>query len=126
IGLLQFTARIARHFDMTGSGHRLSFSVAEDLPPYMGDEDMLATVVINLIENALKYSPDDAPVAVSVRSAGGEITIAVMDQGIGIPEAERRSVGRRFFRASNTQAATGKAPRHRAPVRFRNADRSEE
>ncbi len=107
IDLLQFTSRITRHFDLMGSGHRLTFSVAEDLPPYMGDEDMLATVVINLVENALKYSPDDTPVAVSVRAAGSEIAIAVTDQGIGIPEAERRSVGRRFFRASNTQAATG-------------------
>src|SRR5690606_26173582 len=38
---------------------------------------------------------------------GGDIVIGVRDRGIGIPEAERRSVGRRFFRASNTRAATG-------------------
>lgn len=107
IDLLAFTSRIARHFDMMGSGHRLTFSITDDLPRYFGDEDMLATVVINLIENALKYSPEDAPVTVSIRTAGDEITIGVKDQGIGIPEAERRSVGRRFFRASNTQAATG-------------------
>jgi hypothetical protein len=67
----------------------------------------LLMVVINLVENALKYSPEDTPVTVSIVVAGGDIVIGVRDRGIGIPEAERRSVGRRFFRASNTRAATG-------------------
>lgn len=107
IDLAEFTGSIARHFDMTGSGHRLTFNMADDLPRYFGDQDMLATVVINLVENALKYSPEDTPVTVSIVVAGGDIVIGVRDRGIGIPEAERRSVGRRFFRASNTRAATG-------------------
>lgn len=107
IDLAEFTGSIARHFDMTGSGHRLTFNMADDLPRYFGDQDMLATVVINLVENALKYSPEDTPVTVSIDVADGDIVIGVRDRGIGIPEAERRSVGRRFFRASNTRAATG-------------------
>jgi signal transduction histidine kinase len=68
---------------------------------------MLATVVINLIDNALKYSPDDQPIHIDGRSDFGSIVIQVRDRGIGIPEAEVHKIGRRFFRASNTKAGSG-------------------
>lgn len=63
-----------------------------------GDTDLLVTAVHNLIANAIQYSPDNSRVGVGVSHADGVVEIAVTDQGVGIPEAERDRVFERFFR----------------------------
>lgn len=103
-GLLQ---RVQKHFAGMEIGARLQFSWQPALPFYWGDPEMLSTVLINLIDNALKYAPGDSKVDITARSEGNVIVIAVSDQGIGIPESEMALIGRRFFRASNTTPATG-------------------
>lgn len=98
---------VARHFDGMDIAPRLHFDAGETLPYYWGDPDMLATVLINLIDNALKYSPDDSPIIIVARATPDAILLSVTDRGIGIPPAEAGLIGRRFFRASNTKPATG-------------------
>lgn len=100
-------ADVRLHFDMTGRGQRLVFSAPPDSLALLADPDMLATVLINLIDNALKYSPPEQPVAIAVQAQDKAIVIRVCDRGIGIPQAEQHKIGRRFFRASNTTAGTG-------------------
>jgi signal transduction histidine kinase len=68
---------------------------------------MLATVVITLIDNAVKYSPENQPIHIDSLSASGFVVIQVCDRGIGIPKAELHKIGRRFFRASNAKAGSG-------------------
>ena len=63
-----------------------------------GDEAMLVTAVHNLVANAIQYSPDHSRVGVGVSHSDGVVEIAVTDQGVGIPEAERDRVFERFFR----------------------------
>ncbi|MCW0235208.1 MAG: HAMP domain-containing histidine kinase [Ferrovibrio sp.] len=99
--------RVKQHFAGMEVESRLRFSPQPGLPFYLGDPEMLTTVLINLIDNALKYSPDGSPVEIAARTEGNAIVIAVADHGIGIPPAELASIGRRFFRASNTTPATG-------------------
>ena len=66
----------------------------------MADADALRTALINLLENALKYTP--AAKRIVVRAAAhpddGTVTIAVEDNGIGIPGREQRRIFRRFYR----------------------------
>jgi signal transduction histidine kinase len=100
-------AEVRLHFEMTGHGDRLHFSVEDEAVSFYADPDMLATVLINLIDNALKYSPDHQPVHVATREEHGSIVIEVHDHGMGIPEAELGHIGRRFFRASNAKVVTG-------------------
>lgn len=95
------------HFDMTGRGDRLNFSLEDDTMTLRVDPDMLGTVIINLIDNALKYSPNGERIDITTREEQGVIMIAVRDRGIGIPNAERGKIGRRFFRASNAKAIAG-------------------
>ncbi|HEX6956520.1 MAG TPA: ATP-binding protein [Ferrovibrio sp.] len=107
IAIASLFARVQRHFASMDAGHQLTFAADRTLPFYWGDPEMLATVLIILIDNAIKYSPDASPIEIAARSDDGAITISVTDHGIGIPADELDSVGRRFFRASNTKPATG-------------------
>lgn len=63
-----------------------------------GDAGLLVTAVHNLVANAIQYSPDNSRVGVGVSHSDGVVEIAVTDQGVGIPEAERDRVFERFFR----------------------------
>ncbi len=95
------------HFDMTGGGERLKFPEQPPSTTLFADPDMLTTVLINLLDNALKYSPPDQPVGIDMQTEDGNLVIRVSDRGMGIPAAEHHKIGRRFFRASNTTAGTG-------------------
>ncbi|WP_158969615.1 sensor histidine kinase [Chachezhania sediminis] len=105
--LSNLMADVMLHFDMTVGGHRLNVDLRERRGFIVADSDMLLTAIINLVDNALKYSPEDSPVTLTVAARGDHVAIRVADRGIGIPEADRALVGRRYFRASNTKPGTG-------------------
>jgi signal transduction histidine kinase len=63
------------------------------------DRDRLGQVVSNLLENAVKYSPDGGPIRVTLERRGGEVELLVADQGIGIPADQRDQVFERFYQA---------------------------
>lgn len=107
IDIASLLDRVRRHFAGLELDQRLRFSVQPNLSFYWGDQEMLCTVLINLIDNALKYTADGSPVDIAARAEENAIVITVTDRGIGIPEAEAALIGRRFFRASNTTPATG-------------------
>jgi two-component system, OmpR family, sensor histidine kinase SenX3 len=69
-----------------------------------GDEALLVTAVHNLVSNAIQYSPDNSRVGIGVSHADGVVEIAVTDQGVGIPEAERDRVFERFFRVDTARS----------------------
>jgi two-component system, OmpR family, sensor histidine kinase KdpD len=77
---------------------RIEFAVPADLPLVRADAAQLERVFSNLIDNALKFSPPDAPVRVSGGAAGGRVTIRVTDFGPGIPRRDRANVFEPFFR----------------------------
>ncbi|MBS4048687.1 MAG: HAMP domain-containing histidine kinase [Alphaproteobacteria bacterium] len=107
IDIASLMERVRKHFAGLELDQRLRFTVQPSLSFYWGDLEMLSTVLINLIDNALKYTTDGSPVEIAARAEDKAIVITVTDRGIGIPEAEAAQIGRRFFRASNTTAATG-------------------
>jgi signal transduction histidine kinase len=63
------------------------------------DRDRLDQVLTNLIENAVKYSPDGGPVRVVAERRGGEVEVRVSDVGVGIPPEHRDHVFERFYQA---------------------------
>jgi len=73
-------------------------TTADALPPVSGDPDKVSRVLINLVDNAVKYSPDGGRVDVEVRRAGSHVRFAVTDRGLGIPPAEQRRVFEKFYR----------------------------
>ncbi len=64
---------------------------------------MIERVVVNLVSNAVKFTPDGGRVEVRLSSSGDSATIEVRDSGIGIPEEERGQIFSRFFRSSVAQ-----------------------
>jgi signal transduction histidine kinase len=67
--------------------------------PAVGDRDRVQQVLVNLIDNAVKYSPGGGLVVVSTERLDGAVRIAVEDQGLGIGPADQRRVFERFYRA---------------------------
>jgi len=68
-----------------------------------GDRDMLERVVINLTDNAVKFTPDGGHVGVALTHDGGDAVLEVVDTGIGIPSHEQQRLFDRFFRSSLAQ-----------------------
>lgn len=63
-----------------------------------GDETLLGVLVRNLVDNALRYSPDGATVQVSVSVQSGQVELQVQDNGPGLTESEIARLGERFYR----------------------------
>ncbi|MBN9028845.1 MAG: sensor histidine kinase [Rhizobiales bacterium 63-7] len=72
--------------------------------PVVGDGAMLREMIVNLVDNALRYTPAPGEVTVGVRCEGDEVVLTVEDSGPGIPEGERGQVFERFYRIMGTQA----------------------
>ncbi|HZC76246.1 MAG TPA: ATP-binding protein, partial [Ktedonobacterales bacterium] len=72
--------------------------------PVAADADRIGQVVVNYVTNALKYSPPDQPVDVSVAARGSRARVAVCDRGRGIPAAERARVWELFHRVPGATA----------------------
>jgi len=80
------------------SDRRFHVSVPDDTKIVTGDRDRLEQVLGNLLENAVKYSPDGSDVTVTVDDRGDAFVTAVCDRGIGIPADELGQVFERFHR----------------------------
>lgn len=72
-----------------------------------GDAILLQSAVRNLLDNAIKYSPEDSRVTLSLKAAADSITLAVRDSGPGFPEDEMEIVTQRFRRGANAQGIVG-------------------
>ena len=79
-------------------GHELVLTAEEGLPHVSGDPDKVGRILINLVDNGVKYSPDGGRVEVSVRAAGAQVRFTVTDHGIGIPPSEQRCIFEKFYR----------------------------
>lgn len=67
------------------------------------DEDLIRQVLTNLIENAIKYSPENSRIMVSTEEVEGEVIVQVADQGIGVPAEEVSSIFDKFYRSQNVK-----------------------
>lgn len=74
----------------------------------VGDRMMLHIAVNNLLENAIKYTPSDKPIAVKLQSKQGDAILDVIDQGAGIPDSEKRKIFNRFYRVGNEESRKSK------------------
>jgi signal transduction histidine kinase len=84
--------------------HQIALSLPDEALIVEGDELRLEQVLQNLLQNAVKYSPQGGTVDVRVEQRSDQACVVVGDQGIGIPAASLPQLFRRFYRAENVQA----------------------
>ncbi|MEI7672890.1 MAG: ATP-binding protein, partial [Deltaproteobacteria bacterium] len=88
-----------------GKGLTIRNGIAGELPLIRADRDRLAQILINIIDNAIKFTPAGGTVAITT-SPGEEgfLTVRVSDTGVGIPKGEIPRLGERFYRADKTRS----------------------
>jgi two-component system phosphate regulon sensor histidine kinase PhoR len=64
----------------------------------LADEDKLRQVLVNLLDNAIKYSPDGGEVAVELAGGAGRVRLTVRDHGLGVPAGEQERIFEKFYR----------------------------
>jgi signal transduction histidine kinase len=91
----------------TGESHRFVLSLPRDDSAVPLDAHWLGLAVMNLMDNAVKYSPADSAITLSVERSADQLVIRVSDQGIGITQEDLPRLGERFFRADNARKLAG-------------------
>jgi PAS domain S-box-containing protein len=88
----------------------LSLESAPDLPPITADESRVTQVIINLVDNAFKFTPSDGRVSVKIREVPGRddfVQVSVSDTGRGIPKGEEDSIFDRLYQIKTGDATSG-------------------
>ncbi|MCP1557168.1 UNVERIFIED_ORG: two-component system sensor histidine kinase KdpD [Methylobacterium sp. SuP10 SLI 274] len=92
------------------AGHRVAVEIAPDLPTLRLDPVLFEQVLVNLLDNAAKYAPEDSTVTLRARQDGHTVRIEVLDEGFGLPEADVERVFDKFYRvrkSDRVRAGTG-------------------
>ena len=84
-------------------GRTIQLQTPAEPVPVQGDADRISQVLANYVTNALKYSPDDRPIDISLRVEEGMAVVAVRDRGPGLPPEEQKYVWELFHRAPGVQ-----------------------
>ena len=92
--------------EVSGLGYLIELHGNGALHPIRADRESLARVFWNLLDNAVKYSPDQRRVWVDVSEAGQRLMICVRDQGLGIPAAEQKEIFGKFVRGAASKSAS--------------------
>ena len=83
---------------------RFEQDLAEDLPNVLADHDALVTVLVNLLDNAYKYSAEDKHIVLKVRSADRQVCFSVTDNGYGIPRHLQKRIFHKFYQVDRSLA----------------------
>lgn len=88
-------------------GRKILIEVQPEIPLVWVDFVLIVNVLVNLLDNAIKYSPVNFPVNIDVRLAGREIELRVSDRGCGIPVEEREAIFGKFARGAGASQTPG-------------------
>ena len=84
--------------------HELVYEPPESLPLITGDRSRLEQVMMNIIGNAIKYTPDGGHIRIKAGSSAEAVWMEVRDDGIGIPEKDRERIFERFYRVDKARS----------------------
>lgn len=83
---------------MAARNQRLVVDIADDAVSCLADRDAVSRILVNLFDNAVKYSPEGTDITISARREDDAMMIEVVDRGPGVPEADRPRLFERFYR----------------------------
>jgi two-component system phosphate regulon sensor histidine kinase PhoR len=85
-------------------GQRLSVEGAAQTPPIAADPDYIERAITNLVDNAIKYTPEGGTITVTTGAGEDSVVVAVRDSGIGIPETDLPRIFERFYRVDKSRS----------------------
>jgi two-component system phosphate regulon sensor histidine kinase PhoR len=91
---------------LANEASRVQVSIKEDLPVLLTDRQVLSRVLQNLVDNALKYSPDGSMCELAAHAEDDRLVFSVRDHGIGIPEDELPKIFDRFYQVDSSSTRT--------------------
>ena len=102
----QWSRSVIQEFQETvrAKGYAIEFTGPAHEAWIRGDSDALGGALWNLLDNAVKYSPDEKQVQVAVSQSGGNVEVTVRDRGSGIAPEDQKRVFGKFFRGANAKA----------------------
>ena len=85
-------------------GHALTLDCPDDLPEVDGDRERIEQVLMNIVSNAIKYTPDGGKIQITAGVNGKNVFVRVSDNGIGIPEKDLPRLFERFYRVDKARS----------------------
>ena len=89
--------------EINKKGHEVECFVTADVPPVRADKDGIERVVLNILTNSIKYTPDNGKIKIYVGFVYNDAYIKVIDNGIGIPEEDLNRIFDRFYRVDKAR-----------------------
>jgi signal transduction histidine kinase len=87
-------------YQLKSAGFSVTTEIQSDLPPVLLDREAMTQAVLNLLNNAIKYSTDVKRIDLRVEQRGGTLAVEIADHGVGIPRSEHRRIFEKFYRVS--------------------------
>lgn len=84
--------------------HSVNISIDDTLPDAAVDKEMLEIIVVNLLQNAIRFTPEGGEIDVTFRSTGRNRELIISDNGVGIPKLQQERIFEKFFRADNAKS----------------------
>lgn len=106
VSLPSLVARVGEELDARLNGRRLESRLDPGLPIVVTDGPKLHQILSNLVENAVKYSPEETTVTVAAEQRPEGIQLTVVDEGTGIPEEFHETIFERFFQVDSSSTRT--------------------
>ncbi|GHO82845.1 ATP-binding protein [Dictyobacter formicarum] len=94
---------VSGHMQGVLQDRNLIIHIPDDLPPVQLDYLQIDQVITNLLENAVRYTPPDSPLEITVESNDHEIIVSVADRGPGIPQSDLERIFDKFYRVSGAR-----------------------
>ncbi|MDQ6703172.1 MAG: HAMP domain-containing histidine kinase [Pseudomonadota bacterium] len=108
VDLAQVCSNVFELYEPLAETKRIAFTLDAPAPlPFPGDFELLVEAVANLVDNAIKFTPEGGAIAIVAKTIGDRPAVRVTDNGPGIPERERSYIFKRFYRSGKTRHIPG-------------------
>ncbi len=94
----------ANRMEAQRHGHDMRLLLEPDLPPILGDRERIVQVMMNVVSNSIKYTPDNGKILIRAGQEDNTVWMEVSDNGIGIPQEDRARIFERFYRVDKARS----------------------